>query len=362
MTMNPAQRAALELAQKNGLTPMEQSAEFMLHDLTQACLNILRTQKKVFSDLGEQQQDALIREISDKLKKTVYLAADILLGAEVVRVPMLLQDFKAAKDMKLTGIIESDHPGRFALMDKAHEKAKVTILIQDMDYFAGMSNIQADKDQKSLALDPGAEGGAAQAAAGKKEESPRVTDPKPKAKNPPKIPAKTLEQAREFIIIQQNGTLAGLQNFLKCDITKARAIHALLQEEGLLTSPVNDREDRNLVRAGEGQQDQQDQQAGQPGGDVQKFDGFEDLNTEAKEIPVVQGNSHGPKAELTDDIYAEIMVLVIQRQSASLSTITTTLGVTDEVASDALDRLEMEGVVSEEDDLGGRSVLMQECN
>ena len=359
MTMNPAQRAALELAQKNGLTPMEQSAEFMLHDLTQACLNILRTQKKVFSDLGEQQQDALIREISDKLKKTVYLAADILLGAEVVRVPMLLQDFKAAKDMKLTGIIESDHPGRFALMDKAHEKAKVTILIQDMDYFAGMSNIQADKDQKALDL---ASGDEKPAATGKKDETPRVTDPKPKAEKPVKIPPKTLEQAREFVIIQQNGTLAGLQNFLKCDITKARAIHALLQEEGLLTAPVNDREDRNLVRDGEGQQDQQDQQAGQPGGDGQKFDGFEDLNTEAKEISVVDGNSRGPKSELTDDIYAEIMALVIQRQSASLSTITTTLGVTDEVASDALDRLEMEGVVSEEDDLGGRSVLMCETN
>lgn len=356
MTMNPAQRAALELAQKNGLTPMEQSAEFMLHDLTQACLNILRTQKKVFSDLGEQQQDALIREISDKLKKTVYLAADILLGSEVVRVPMLLQDFKAAKDMKLTGIIESDHPGRFALMDKAHEKAKVTILIQDMDYFAGMSNIQADKDQKALDL---ASGDEKPAATGKKDETPRVTDPKPKTEKPVKIPPKTLDQAREFVIIQQNGTLAGLQNFLKCDITKARAIHALLQEEGLLTAPVNDREDRDIVRKEEVQQEQQSDQ--QPGGG-QKFNDFEDLHTDAKDIQVVDGDSQAPKADLTDDIYAQIMVLVIERQSASLSTITTALGVTDEVASDALDRLEMEGVVSEEDDLGGRSVLMSETN
>ncbi len=357
MTMNPAQRAAHELAHKNGLTPMEQSAEFMLHDLTQACLDVLRSQKKAFSDLGEQQQDAVIREISDRLKKTVYLAADILHGAEVVRVPMLLQDFTAAKDMKLTGIIESDHPGRFALMDKAHEKAKVTILIQDMDYFAGMSNIQGDKDQKSLPLDSDTQGGAAQASAGKKEQSPRVTDPKPKAEKPVKIPAKTLEQAREFITIQQNGTLAGLQNFLKCDITKARAIHAQLEEEGRLTAPVNDREDRDIIRhdapKGDHPSDQQDAEKAGKG-----FDGFEDLNTEPNDIPLEEPPIAGSSAELTDEVYEQVKSLVIERQSASLSTITTALGITDEVAVDALDRLEMEGCVSEEDDLGGRSVLV----
>lgn len=352
MTMTPAQRAVLELAKKNQMSPMEQSAEFMLHDLTQACLDVLKGQKKLYADLGEQGQDAIIGQISSQLKKTVYTAASILHGADVVRVPMLLQDFKAGKELKLTGIIEADDPGRYDLMDKAHSKSKVTILLQDMNYFEGMSDIQSDKDQKSLGLDQ--EPAQEPASSTGSKSTPRVTDPSPKAAKPVKIPPKTLDQARDFVTIQQNGTLAGLQNFLKCDITKARAIHALLQEEGHLTAPVNDREDRDIIRK---DKPKEEGAAGAAG-----FDGFEDLNTEAKEIPVVDGNQQGPKAELTDDLYAQIMVLVIERQSASLSTITTTLGVTDEVATDALDRLEMEGVVSEEDDLGGRSVLMQECN
>lgn len=357
MTMTPAQRAVLELAKKNQMSPMEQSAEFMLHDLTQACLDVLKGQKKLYADLGEQGQDAIIGQISSQLKKTVYTAASILHGADVVRVPMLLQDFKAAKDLKLTGIIEANDPGRFALMDKAHSKSKVTILLQDMNYFEGMSSIQGEKDQRALSLDSDTQGGAVQEPAGKGKSTPRVTEPAKKADKPMNIPKKTLEQAREFVTIQQNGTLAGLQNFLKCDITKARAIHALLQEEGHLTAPVNDREDRDIIR-----KDQQKDEGAAGSDGASGFDGFEDLNTEAKEIPVVDGNQQGPKAELTDDLYAQIMVLVIERQSASLSTITTTLGITDEVATDALDRLEMEGVVSEEDDLGGREVLVQECS
>lgn len=347
MTMTPAQRAVLELAKKNQMSPMEQSAEFMLHDLTQACLDVLKGQKKLYSDLGEQGQDAIIGQISSQLKKTVYTAASILHGADVVRVPMLLQDFKAGKELKLTGIIEADDPGRYDLMDKAHSKSKVTILLQDMNYFEGMSSIQGEKDQRALSLDSETQGGAVQEPAGKGKSTPRVTEPAKKADKPMNIPKKTLEQAREFVTIQQNGTLAGLQNFLKCDITKARAIHAMMQEEGDLTAPVNDREDRDIIRKDKPKEEGASGAAG--------FDGFEDLNTEAKEIPVSEEKAAGA---LTDDIYAKIKNLVFERQSASLSTITTTVGVTDEVAADALDRLEMEGYVSEEDDLGGREVLM----
>lgn len=323
--MNAAQKAVLELAKKEGRNPMEQSAEFMLHDLVQACLDVIRSQKKLYSELGEQQQDAVIASISSGLKQTVYTAASILAGADVVRVPFLLQDFKAGKDLKLTGIIDAADPGRFELMDKAHSKAKVVIVLQDMDYFSGMDNIQSDKDQKPLDLD--------------------CTDPqtkkagsgKGKAAKPEKeieIPAKMLADARDFIIIQQNTSLPGLQNLLKIDITKAERIHQLLEEDGTLTAKDASGM-RQLIRPGSGNDLEQEvttNGAGLTGDDT----------------PV----------DLTDEIYFAIRETVVKRQSVSVSGLMIEHALPEGTVLDAIERLELDEVVSPEDDMGGRTVLV----
>lgn len=336
MTMNPSQRAVLELAQKNGLTPMEQSAEFMLHDLVQACLDVLRSQKKVFSDQGEQQQDSIISEITSRLKKTVYTAASILQGADVTRVPMILQDFKAGKDLKLMGIIAADDPGRYELMDKAHAKSPVTILLQDMNYFEGMSNVQADKDQKALPLD----------------QQDQTPEDKPKRGRKPaqaseqkavSIPAKTLEQAREFVVIQQNGRLAALQNFLKCDITKAKAIMEILADEGLVGEP-DEQGNREIVRSKSGTVAPDYEGSAATEEDQDAIDGLYDEE---------------PATELTDDLYSQIRAAVVATQSVSEFDLISDHALSPAVARTAMERLELDGVISEEDELGGRSVLLE---
>lgn len=328
MALNPAQRAVLELAKKNGVSPMEQSAEFMLHDLVEACLGVLRSQTKLFADLGEQGQDSAIQAISSQLKKTVYTAAQILQGAEVIQVPMQLTDFKAAKEIKITGIIDSDDQGRFQLMDKAHQKAKVLIVLQDMNYFEGMSDIQSDKDQKSLPLD-----GAAPATGkgGKKKNEPK----------PVEIAPKMLDDARDFVIIQQNASVDALQNLFKINRLKADTIMELLEKEGTVRFVGTEATGRyELVRPGA-------VYANEPGGEAAP-DGLGAVEPQEPEL-----------TELTDELYAQIKASVIARQNADLGVLVVDHGVSDEVGQQAIDRLEMEEVISAEDDLGGRAILIQ---
>lgn len=329
--MSPAQRAVLELAKKNGLSPMEQSAEFMLHDLVEACLGILRGQTKLFADLGEQGQDSAIQSISSQLKKTVYTAAQILQGSEVIQVPVTLTGLTSKKAIQITGEIDSSDPGRFQLMDKAHQKAKVIIVLQEMNYFEGMSDIQSDKDQKSLPLD------GATPSAGKGKGKGKA-EPKPV-----EIAPKMLDDARDFVIIQQNASVDALQNLFKINRLKADTIMELLEKEGTVRFVGTDASGRyELVRPGA-------VYANEPG-DSQGPDDAGNVDAEPQEPEIT---------ELSDDLYAQIKASVIARQNADLGVIVVDHGVSDEVGQQAIDRLEMEEVISAEDDLGGRAILIQ---
>ncbi len=328
--MNLAQRAVLEAAKANGLTPMEQSAEFMLHDLVQACIDAMRQQTKPYNDLGEQQQDAVNAKLQTDLKKTVITAAHILSGAEVIKVPMLLQDFKAGKDIKLTGSIDSDDPGRYQLMDMAHSKSRVLILLQEMPYFEGLANIRADKDQKPLDLE-----GDSKPAAGKPASKGKAAKPDKVIEVAPKM----LTDARDFIVIQQNSTVAGLQNFLHIDRTKAEHIHTLMEDEGVLTAK-DATGMRQLIRKGEATTGN-------------------DLDEPQPDLKTPDLTGEDTAVDLTDEIYEAVKAKVIERQAISVGVIMIDHALSEEAALDAIDRLELDEVISTEDDMGGRQVLMQ---
>lgn len=333
--MNQAQKAVLEAAQAKGCNPMEISSEFMLHDLVQACIDAMRRQTKVYNDLSEQQQDAVNANLQSTLKQTVVNAAHILAGADMIKVPMLLQDFKAGKDIKITGLIESDDPGRHELMDMAHNKSRVLILLQGMNYFSGLDNITADKDQKPLDLEG--------------EGKPAATKPASKGKGKADKPEKKIEvapkmlaDARDFIIIQQNPTVAGLQNFLHIDRTKAEYIHGLMEDEGVLTSKDAGGM-RQLVRK---------DATGTSGGDLDEQKTDSDVPLTGEDTPI----------KLTEELYQAVMASVIKRQAVSVSGLMVEHALPEEAVLDAIDRLELDEVIAPEDDMGGRQVLVAQAS
>ena len=327
--MNVAQKAVLKAAQDAGMLPMEQSAEFMLHDLVQACIDAMRGETKAYKDLSEQQMDAVNAKLQSTLKQTVITAAHILSGSEVIKVPMLLQDFKAGKEIKLTGLIDSDDPGRYQLMDLTHQKQKVLILLQDMNYFGGLDNIKADKDQKELPIG----GDDTKPASGKGKAKENA------AAKPIEVAPKMLADARDFVVIQQNTTVAGLQNFLHVDLTKAQHIHNLLEEEGVLTAKDASGM-RQLIRAGQ-----------TTGNDLHEQT---DLNPGLGDADV--------PVDLTEELYQAIKETVISRQSVSVGVLMVDHALPEDTILDAIERLELDEVISPEDDMGGRTVLIPKAD
>jgi len=338
--MNLAQKAVLQAAKDAGLLPMEQAAEFMLHDLVQACIDQMRAQTKVYNDLGQQQQDAVNAKLQSDLKATVYTAASILVGAEVIQVPLLLQKLDTGKELKLTGIIASDDPGRYQLMDMAHKKQKAIILLHDMNYFQGLDNIQADRDQKSLPLDdapaPAGKGGKGKAAP--KVESP--TSAKAIAAKPIELPEKLVADAIEFVKKQQVCGASSLQNHLKIGGPKAKAVQAKLAELGHIA--LDDKGEYQIVRATKVETKDAGSTAG--GGDT----------------PLSFDDDDAPKVAqvLTDELYAEIKTKVILDGRVSVGALAVAFDIETDLVETAIDRLELDGVISPVDDeLGTRTVL-----
>lgn len=330
--MNLAQKTVLQSAIDAGKLPMEQSAEFMLHDLVQACIDQLRAQTKLFSEQSEQQQDATISKLQSDLKETVYAGARILAGAQVIEVPLLLQKLDTGKELKLTGIIDSNDPGRHQLMDMAHKKQKVLILLHDMNYFQGLENIQSDKDQKPLDLDPKKPSNAKGKAAGKAE-SP--TSAKAVAAKPIELPEKLVADAIEFLERNQVCTTAGLQNGLKIATKKAEAVQAKLAELGLIALDADGV--YQIVR-------DKPKAPGTAPGENLSFDGDDDQST-------------APKT-LTDELYAAIRTKVITDQRLSVGALSVAFDAETDLIDEAVKRLQDDGVISDEDEeTGAREVL-----
>lgn len=221
--MNAQQRAVVAAAKKDGLSPMEVSAELMNHDITEVVLGLMRKREVAFNKLSEKDQDAVISELGSELKKITSTAARVINAQGVECVMAKMKSLKIDGKLVATMVIEGDEPNRHVLTDKTHDKSDILIVLYPNNYSEGMSAHQGEKDQKELGLDSAAP--VKKPRAKKQEAEPKAID----------IPKKFLDDARDFVTIQQNCTVAGLQNQMKCGYDKAVATLDLLRAEGLVT-------------------------------------------------------------------------------------------------------------------------------
>lgn len=321
MTMTPAQRAVLAKAKKDGLKPSEQASEFLLHDVVEACLSQLRNYSVAWKNLSEKEQDASIASLSASLKDSVTDAVRIIMSAGASAIPFKLKSLTIDGKLKVTGLVEGDHPERHALTDKAHDKSEILLILSPRDYFEGLDTIQGEKDQKSLPIDEPSPSGKKPTTKGKTKAAADV------AASIALDPA-MMEKAIKFIEDVKTPTIAGIQNVLSIGFQKAEAVLAELARLGHI---------------------------------VEEKDGCYAM---PKAEPVTKGKAKGKPADaplissLDEATYEAIKAGVIEKQSVAMIAITIKHGVTDEVAEEAIDRLEMEKVVSAEDDMGGREVLI----
>lgn len=333
--MNAQQRAVVAAAKKDGLSPMEIAAELMNHDITEVVLGLMRKREVAFNKLSEKDQDAVIAEIGFELKKITATAARVINGQGVECVQAKMKSLKIDGKLTATMVIEGDEPNRHVLTDKTHDKSDILIVLYPNNYSEGMSAHQGERDQKPLDLDGCEQGGGSQESTTKKTRG-SIKKAGDVAKTI-EIPPKLLEDARAFVVGQQNATYAGLQNKLSIGLQKAERILELLAEEGHVKF-VGDSKDGQyeLVR-----------QAASPAEEPNESGLAPEKSTDSE-----PGDTEpNPVTELTDDLYDQMAAKVREKGSTSAGALSVAFDVPFEIAEQAFDRMELEGVIDAEGNL-----------
>lgn len=240
--MNSAQRAVVAAAKKDGLSPMEVAAELMNHDITEVVLGLMRKREVAFNKLGEKEQDAVIAEIGAELKKITATAARVINSQGVECVQAKMKSLKIDGKLTATMVIEGDEPNRHVLTDKTHDKSDILIVLYSNNYNEGMSAHVGEKDQKPLDLEGDG-----------KKSTPKANDSTEKKIE---LTPKLIADGRDFVTIQQNASIKGLQNILHIGYDKAEALLKLYESEGLVKFVGTDQSGQyELVRAGKADAD-----------------------------------------------------------------------------------------------------------
>ena len=320
--MKLEQKAIIDRAKREGLAPSELASELLTHDLLNSALGVIRGHAVAFKNMSEQQQDAAIQVMQDEFTKAVNTAVRIISSAGTKTVRMKLKKVAIGTNYQIQGVADRDEEHLHALCDKAQDQSDVLIVLFEGDYHQGLDAIQADRDQKDLPLG----------------DAPKEKKPRGAAKKAGDIAAKVIElppglvdQAREFVTKFQNGTVAGLQNQLKIGMDKAKALHDALAGEGLLSDPINDMGDRSLSRK------------------PAETEATEKTTEESAPVSVI-------KIDEALLMKAKTAVIITRRVSASF--LKGELEVDDDTASALLEQLQASGVISEENEMGGRAILL----
>lgn len=325
-------KAIIDAANRDGKLPSEIAHELLGHDLLKAMVTAISKPAVAFSKMSEQQQQSLIEDLTKELVPAISTAIGVICSNNTHTVRMKLKKMAVGTNYQITGQVDKTQDFIHELMDKTHDQSDVLIVLHERDYLQGLDGIQAEKDQKALPLD----------AEAPKEKKPRAT----KAKDEPKpieLPPGLIDQAEEFVRKFQNTAVAGLQNQFKVNFDKGQALLAALEERGVVTA-ADEKGERQLVRekpADATATDSAESATETQGSDT---DGHH-LDTDANGFVI-----------MSDELVALATAKVRKDGKVSKGALAVTYDLDDTVADQLIDRLELEGVISHEDDLGGREV------
>lgn len=346
--MNAQQRAVVAAAKKDGLSPMEIAAELMNHDITEVVLGLMRKREVAFNKLSEKDQDAVIAEIGFELKKITATAARVINGQGVECVQAKMKSLKIDGKLTATLVIEGDEPNRHVLTDKTHDKSDILIVLYPNNYSEGMSAHQGEKDQKPLDLDSDEQGGASQ----EKPKKPRASSGAKAAGAMAKaieLPQKLIDDVRAFILDQQNCKTSAIQNFAKCNVGKAEALRKHFEAEGLIEFVGTDASgDYELVRQTSKQCKGENCEVVV---DASGVNGEHSKECIAEHEAATGKKEDGPITELTDDLYDRIVAKTTEKGQATAGALAVTFDISFEIAEQAFDRMELEGVIDAEGNL-----------
>lgn len=333
--MNSEQRAIIALAEKEGVSPIEKDARLIVHGMVNATRDQMRKHQVGYDKMGQAQQDCVLAELTEAYEELAITIARALASASTPFVIATCKKLEVSNG-NFTATIKSDQAHYNDLISKVQDKGEVVIALYERQFRDGMDDIQSDKDQKSLPLDSDEQGGASQ----EKPKKPRAASGTKSAGAMAKaveLPPKLIEDVRAFILDQQNCKTSAIQNFAKCNVGKAEALREYFasEKEGLLVFVGTDASgDYELVRKSA------------PTGEANEFGGSNDESGD-----LAPTGETGPITELTDDLYASIVAKTTEKGTASAGALSVTFDISFEIAEQAFDRMELEGVIDAEGNL-----------
>lgn len=345
--------AIIARARRDGLKPVELAHELMGYTLIEAMRDASASQSVAFSKMSEVQQDSCIQQWTAATKEAIDLAIQVIASAGTRTVRMDLTSVAVGKKLKVAGVVAGTEEYKHDLIDLANDQGTAIVILNERDYLQGLDGIHGEKDQKALALDDSAP---ADKAAKKPRNSAKTggeTSAGELAKKPAEppqrlieLPPKLMEDARAFLANQQNCKRDALQNHLKIGALKADAVLAQLEVEGLVQFVGDEKSGSYEMIRKLSPTNDSDYVA-------PSFDGDDDpVNDPEDAQPIGR--------RLTDELYDQIKAKVISSGKVSIGALSVAFSLDDDIVEQAVDRLEMNGVVSEENEMGTRTVILPE--
>lgn len=327
--MNAEQKAIIAAAEKEGVPACERDARLVVYSMVKATRAAMAKYEVGLNKMTEKQQDAVHGDLEEAYKDLALSIARAMASAGTPAVVMDCKDLKIANGT-FTGIVKADQKYFNELISKVQDKSEVVVVLYERQYADALDAIESDKDQRSLPLDDSAPANT---------KKPRASSAK-KAGDIAKaieLPPKLIDDARRFITEQQNCKVSALQNILKIGMQKANALLELFEKEGLVVF-VGDAGDGEyeLVR--------------DPAPTVEANESALVIEENADSAPT-SSDEPEPITELTDDLYDKIAAKTREKGSAAAAALAISFDISLEIAEQAFDRMELEGVIDAEGNL-----------
>lgn len=222
--MKAEHKIIIAAAEKEGLSPCEKDARLVVHDMVNAARKAMCKYEVGYNKMTEKQQDAVLGDLEAAFKDLALIIARTIASGGTPAIKMVLKDMKISNGT-VTGIVDGSDKHFNDLISKVQDKSEVMVVLFERQYADAMDAIQSEKDQRSLPLDE-------KAPAGKKPTTAKGKAAAAETKIT--LTPKLIADGRDFVTIQQNASIAGLQNHLKIGFAKAEAMLKLYEGEGLV--------------------------------------------------------------------------------------------------------------------------------
>lgn len=318
--MNLQEKELIEQARMMGIPAHEFASQFVTRDLVEATLTGVR---KVIK-LNENQEIQLIDRLNDDVRDIVSACVAVIAARGQSAILCTMKSYMGTgKNLRVVLDTDGDDPQRHALTDQVTNR--VLLVLAPDEYHDALDSNKPQKDQKDLPLDE-------QHPVDKilEQGGEHVEQSSGIGQNPADLSPYELALAH----VTGGGEISpkAIQNAAGVKRKDVADLILKLQEEGVLSEPDPETGRRTLVANGSAE-------------------------TSAPETrTVAEQPESNPAAGFDEDLYADAVLLVQREKKISLSFLKSQFQVDEETAEAMIARMEQDGVVSEENDMGGRAV------